>query len=105
MDKDTAFILWFDQLGIEDIPYVGGKNAALGEMYSNLTAMGISVPNGFAVTAHAYNYFLDKAGIKDRIKQILSDLDTSNMRNLQKRGEQEARIYFNKTLGIHAKWC
>lgn len=88
MDKDTAFILWFDQLGIEDIPYVGGKNAALGEMYSNLTAMGISVPNGFAVTAHAYNYFLDKAGIKDRIKQILSDLDTSNMRNLQKRGEE-----------------
>ena len=47
------FILWFDQLGIEDVGLVGGKNASLGEMYKNLTPKGIKIPNGFAITAHA----------------------------------------------------
>jgi len=88
MSKEDAFILWFDQLGIEDVPFVGGKNASLGEMYRNLTSKGVSVPNGFAVTARAYHYFLEKAGIKDRIKEILSDLDTTNMDNLSQRGEK-----------------
>ncbi|MCA9477722.1 MAG: phosphoenolpyruvate synthase [Nanoarchaeota archaeon] len=88
MDKQTAFILWFDQLGIEDVPLVGGKNASLGEMYRNLTPKGVKVPNGFAVTSYAYHYLLDKAGIRDDIKQILSDLDTSNMKNLAERGKK-----------------
>jgi len=88
MDKANMFILWFDQLGIEDVPYVGGKNASLGEMYVGLTSKGIRVPNGFALTAYAYRYFLDKAGIKDKIKQILSDLNTSDMQNLSERGHK-----------------
>jgi pyruvate,water dikinase len=82
------FILWFDQLGIDDVPHVGGKNASLGEMYVNLTSKGIRVPNGFAVTAYAYRYFLEKAGIKDRIKEILHDLNTSDMANLSERGQK-----------------
>ncbi len=88
MDKSTMFILWFDQLNNDDVQYVGGKNASLGEMYVNLTSKGIKVPNGFALTAYAYRYFLDKAGIKDHIKQILSDLNTHDMQNLAERGQK-----------------
>src|SRR3989339_1112998 len=85
--RDQEFILWFENLGIEDVPLVGGKNAALGEMDSNLTELGIRVPNGFAITAYAYRYFLEKTGLKDRIKQALDGLDTHNLRDLQKRGK------------------
>lgn len=92
MDKSTAFILWFDQLGIEDVPLVGGKNASLGEMYVNLTNKGVRVPNGFAITAYAYHYLLDKAGIRQAIKDILSDLNTSDMRNLAERGSKVRRL-------------
>ncbi|MFH1211830.1 MAG: PEP/pyruvate-binding domain-containing protein, partial [Candidatus Woesearchaeota archaeon] len=88
MDKKTAFVLWFDQTDINDVPIVGGKNASLGEMYQNLVPKGVKVPNGFAITATAYNYLLEKAGIRENIKQILSDLDTSDMKNLQERGEK-----------------
>ena len=88
MDKNNAFILWFDQLGIEDVGLVGGKNASLGEMYQNLTPKGVQVPNGFAVTAYAYHYLLDHAGIRDAIKDVLSDLDTTNIQNLQERGKK-----------------
>ncbi|MAG38694.1 phosphoenolpyruvate synthase [Candidatus Woesearchaeota archaeon] len=86
MNKEEAFILWFDQVGIEDVGLAGGKNASLGEMYRNLSEKGVKVPNGFIVTARAYHYFLEKAGIKDRIKEILSDLDTSSIENLKTRG-------------------
>ena len=88
MDKKSAFILWFDQLTIDDVGLTGGKNASLGEMYKNLTPKGVSVPNGFAVTAHAYFYLLEKAGIKDKIKEILTDLDTRDISNLQERGQK-----------------
>jgi len=86
MDKANMFILWYDQLGNDDVAYVGGKNASLGEMYSNLTPKGIRIPNGFAITSHAYRYFLEKAGIKDQIKHILHDVDTTDMKNLSERG-------------------
>ena len=82
MSRETEFILWFDQLGIEDVPYVGGKNASLGEMYKELTAKGVKVPNGFAVTAYAYRYLLEKTDSVHKIKSILSDLDTTDMDNL-----------------------
>ena len=58
MKKDTAFVLQFIDLTIEDIPFVGGKNASLGEMYKTLKKKGVDVPNGFAVTAFAYRHFL-----------------------------------------------
>ena len=88
MDKNEEFILWFDQIGIEDVKYVGGKNASLGEMYRFLTPKGINVPNGFAITAHAYRYFMEKAELRDKIKDILSDLDTKNITELAKKGEE-----------------
>ncbi|PKL72483.1 phosphoenolpyruvate synthase [Candidatus Kuenenbacteria bacterium HGW-Kuenenbacteria-1] len=82
------YIHWFKEIGIKDVPLVGGKNASLGEMYQNLAKKGINIPNGFAVSAKAYFYLLESAGIKDKIKKILSDLDTSDMENLAERGHQ-----------------
>ncbi|MBU0965731.1 MAG: phosphoenolpyruvate synthase [Proteobacteria bacterium] len=89
---DTAFILWFDDIGIEDVPMVGGKNASLGEMYQKLTSKGVAVPHGFAITAYAYRYLLEKAGIEAAIREVLSDLDTHDMKNLSERGEKVRNI-------------
>ncbi|MFP4118764.1 MAG: phosphoenolpyruvate synthase [Candidatus Woesearchaeota archaeon] len=92
MDKNTAFVLWFDQLGIEDVPLVGGKNASLGEMYSSLNNEGVNVPNGFAVTAYAYNYLLDHTNIRQKIQDVLSDLDTTDLKNLRERGAKVRKL-------------
>jgi pyruvate,water dikinase len=86
MSKKREFILWFRDLTINDVPIVGGKNASLGEMYRTLTKKGVNIPNGFAVTAYAYRYFLKKAKIQNKIRQIFSDLDTHNLRNLAEKG-------------------
>ena len=85
---EKNFIKWFSEVGIEDVPSVGGKNAALGEMYSNLVSLGINVPDGFALTADAYRYFFKNTGLDEEIKKILSDLDTKNIKNLQVRGKK-----------------
>jgi len=85
--QKKKYILWFKEIGIKDVPLVGGKNASLGEMYSKLTRRGVPVPNGFAVTAQAYDYFITTTGVKKEIKNILKGLDTGDMKNLQKRGE------------------
>jgi pyruvate, water dikinase len=88
MDKKREMILWFKDLTIEDVPYVGGKNASLGEMFRQLTHKGVKVPDGFAITAHAYNYLLEKDKILEKIKDILSDVDTNDMENLRERGHR-----------------
>ena len=80
------FIFWFKELGIKDVPVVGGKNAALGEMYRELTPLGVKIPNGFAITADAFRYFLKYNKIDDDIKRVLKGLDTHNMKNLGERG-------------------
>ena len=95
MDKKNAFILWFDQLGIEDVPLTGGKNASLGEMYRLLTPKGVQIPNGFAVTAYAYRYLLEKTNAPQKIRDILKDLNTSDMDNLAERGEKVRNIIRN----------
>ncbi|MBC8198855.1 MAG: phosphoenolpyruvate synthase [Desulfobacteraceae bacterium] len=89
---DKALILWFDDISIEDIPMVGGKNASLGEMYQKLTSKGVTVPHGFAITAYAYQYLLKSAGIEDGIKDALAGLDTHDMKNLQERGKKARNI-------------
>lgn len=98
MDKQRANIIWFKDLGIEDVPLAGGKNAALGEMFANLTKLGINVPNGFAITAQAYNNFLDGAGIRSAVEKILKDLDTGNMRALQKAGKKVRQLILKSKL-------
>ncbi|MCK4534956.1 MAG: phosphoenolpyruvate synthase, partial [Syntrophobacterales bacterium] len=86
--KTSKLVLWFNEIELDDIPQVGGKNASLGEMLRELTAKGVNIPDGFAVTAHAYRYLLDSAGIKDEMETILSDLDTHDMHNLSEKGEK-----------------
>jgi len=87
-DKTKNFVLWFNEIGIKDVPMVGGKNASLGEMYRKLHDQGINIPNGFAITAYAYRYFLKYAGIEDEIKAILKDLDTRDLYNLMRKGRE-----------------
>ncbi len=79
------YIKFFKELGIDDVPLVGGKNASLGEMVRKL-GKKVNVPDGFAVTAEGYRYFLDKAGINDEIHKQLKGLDTKNVKQLAQRG-------------------
>jgi pyruvate,water dikinase len=81
-------IRWFDEIGIQDVPLVGGKNASLGEMVRELRPKGINLANGFAVTADAFRYFLRSAGLDERIRDLLAGLDKSDVRQLQQCGRQ-----------------
>lgn len=83
MQKNT---LWFNSLSMEDVDKVGGKNASLGEMVSNLANAGVSVPNGFATTSYAFNQFLDFEGLDDRIHTLLDELDVDDVEALRKTG-------------------
>lgn len=93
--KDKKFVLWFDDISKGDIPLVGGKNANLGEMYQHLTNATnetfkdekIRVPFGFAVTAYAYRYFIEKNSLDTKIKDILSSVDTNDIHQLEKAGK------------------
>ena len=71
----SGYIRFFEEFGIEDVPFVGGKNASLGEMFQKLSGQGVRVPHGFATTAEAYRYMLDKAGAWDRLHAELDGLD------------------------------
>jgi pyruvate, water dikinase len=93
--QETAFVLWFESVGIQDLPLVGGKNASLGEMIRQLTPKGINVPTGFATTAYAYRYFIEKAGLEVRLRQIFADLDVEKVENLQERGKQARALILN----------
>jgi len=89
---EKAFILWFEEIGIKDVPLVGGKNASLGEMYQKLSAAGVEVPHGFAITALAYRHLIKTAGIEDAVRAALAGLDTHDMQNLSSRGEKVRNI-------------
>ena len=69
------YVVSFEQLGVDDVERVGGKNASLGEMISNLAHAGVSVPGGFATTAEAYREFLEQSGLNERIHAALDALD------------------------------
>jgi pyruvate,water dikinase len=84
----VRFVKWFEEVGAEDVALVGGKNASLGEMIRNLGKEGVNVPSGFAITAEAYKYVIEKAGIAETIRDTLADLDTHDMDNLYKRGRR-----------------
>ncbi|GKS60182.1 phosphoenolpyruvate synthase [Nitrospira sp.] len=88
VSENIAAIRWFEEIGIQDVPTVGGKNASLGEMYRELRSKGVRVPNGFAITADAYRHFMHQAGLDSKIKEILADLDTHDLANLRRRGRQ-----------------
>jgi len=92
------FVLWFKEISIKDVPLVGGKNASLGEMFQKLTSQGVNVPDGFAITAFAYRYFIEKAGLLQKIKDTLKGLDTHNMEDLKRRGAEVRSLIRNAPL-------
>lgn len=86
----SPLVLWYNQLGMNDVDRVGGKNASLGEMITNLSGMGVSVPNGFATTADAFNLFLDQSGVNQRIYDLLDKTDIDDVTELAKAGRRSA---------------
>lgn len=91
IQRDTIlidYVLWLDKLSMDDVPVVGGKNASLGEMISNLTTAGIVVPGGFATTADAFRDFLAHNGLDKYINDLLTDLDIENVDELVKVGSK-----------------
>lgn len=95
---NSKYVLWFKDLGIEDVPKVGGKNAALGEMYANLVPLGVNVPDGFAITADAYRHFLLDAGLNAQIEEALKGLNTHDIKDLQRRGLKVRQIILKAEL-------
>src|SRR3989344_3375621 len=91
-------ILWFKELGIKDVPLVGGKNASLGEMYSNLIEKGVNLANGFATTSDAYFNFLEKTGLSSQIEAALKDLDVHNLVSLQEAGKKVRELILQSEL-------
>jgi len=85
---EVPLVLWYNQLGMNDVDRVGGKNASLGEMITNLSSLGVSVPNGFATTSDAFNQFLDQSGVNQRIYQLLDKTDIDDVDELAKAGKQ-----------------
>jgi pyruvate,water dikinase len=81
-------LLWLDQIGMKDVPRVGGKNASLGEMLRNLTGKGIRVPEGFAVTTKAFRWFVESAGLDEKVKDTLSGVDPDDPESVSERGRQ-----------------
>jgi len=81
-------VIWFEHAGMDDVHRVGGKNASLGEMISNLAASGVRVPGGFATTADAYRKFIDSAGLAERIRATLADLDVDDVTALAATGAE-----------------
>ncbi|EIU1681928.1 phosphoenolpyruvate synthase [Pseudomonas aeruginosa] len=84
----VEYVVSLDKLGVHDVEHVGGKNASLGEMISNLAGAGVSVPGGFATTAQAYRDFLEQSGLNDRIHAALDALDVDDVSALAKTGAQ-----------------
>lgn len=85
---EVPLVLWYNQLGMNDVDRVGGKNASLGEMITNLSSLGVSVPNGFATTSDAFNQFLDQSGVNQRIYQLLDNTNIDDVDELAKAGKQ-----------------
>ncbi len=95
MTDSRQFIRWFSELSIDDVPLVGGKNASLGEMYRNLSAEGVRVPNGFAVTAEAYRHVLDFNDAWGALHDVLDALDPDDIEDLQARGKAARAIVYD----------
>ncbi len=87
-DNSQSFIIFLDQIGISDLPKVGGKNASLGEMIKNLNVKNIKVPNGFAVTVDAFDAFIEENMLREQIEKALADVDVSDIVSLRKTGSE-----------------
>jgi pyruvate,water dikinase len=93
--REQSLILWFEEVGTQDIALVGGKNASLGEMIQQLQPQGVKVPTGFATTAYAYRYFIESAGLDNKLRELFADLNTDDVNNLQERGQRARTLILN----------
>jgi pyruvate, water dikinase len=102
-EKARSLILWFNEIGITDIPLVGGKNASLGEMIQQLTPQGVNVPTGFATTAYAYRYFIESAGLEPKLRELFADLNVEDVKNLKLRGKQARSLVMNTPFPVELR--
>lgn len=86
--RTSALVLWFGDVGIEDISLVGGKNASLGEMIRHLATKDVRIPNGFATTSYAYQEFIRSAGLEDRLRALFRDLVVEDVDQLREHGKK-----------------
>ncbi|MEH2323625.1 MAG: phosphoenolpyruvate synthase [Nostoc sp.] len=101
--QERSLILWFDEVGIADIPVVGGKNASLGEMIQQLTPKGINVPTGFATTAYAYRYFIESALLEAKLRKLFADLDVEDVKNLRERGKKARSLLIHTPFPVELR--
>jgi pyruvate,water dikinase len=94
MSEQNRYIRWFEELTINDIPLVGGKNASLGEMYRELAGQGVIVPNGFAITAQAYRYMLDQAEVWQHLHACLDQVDADDVTDLARRAQRARELVY-----------
>ena len=88
------YVRFFEEIGIDDVPSVGGKNASLGEMYRKLSDEGVRVPNGFAITAEAYRHMLETAGAWGPLHEALDQLDPTDVKDLARRAKRARDIVY-----------
>ena len=98
MGQSSRYVKWFGELGIGDVAEVGGKNASLGELYRELTPLGVNVPDGFAVTADAYRTTLTASGAWDPLREILAGVDKTDVADLAKRARRAREIVYESPL-------
>jgi pyruvate, water dikinase len=94
MSKSNRYIRWFGDLGLADVPIVGGKNASLGELYRELSPLGVSVPNGFAVTAEAFRDTLSEAGLRTELEELMKTFDKSDVAELSRRARRARELVY-----------
>ena len=94
----SGYVRFFEEIGIEDVPLVGGKNASLGEMFQKLSSQNVRIPHGFAITAAAYRHMLDKAGAWDRLHAELDDIDPADVVALARKAKRAREIVYGAGL-------
>jgi pyruvate,water dikinase len=94
----SKYVRFFGEIGIEDVPIVGGKNASLGEMYQNLSQEGVRVPNGFAITAEGYRHMLREAGALAPLHEAIDKLDPEDVADLARAGKRAREIIYGAGL-------
>lgn len=87
-------VRWFAELGIEDVALVGGRNASLGELYRELSPLGVNVPNGFAVTADAYRDLIGEAGLWDQLTELMTDIGKGQRSDLSGRARRARELVY-----------
>jgi pyruvate,water dikinase len=98
MKRKFKYIRFFNEIGIDDVPLVGGKTASLGEMYRELNTQGVKVPNGFAIAAEAYRYLLDNANAWGDLHKALDNIQPDDVKDLAVRGKQARDIVYGAAL-------